>query len=1063
MASTQIYEIRGIGVKFPYVAYAPQRDLMEKVISSLQTGQNALIESPTGTGKTLCLLCSVLAWRDALYAQKLLRKSLDGSTSAETGEKLPSFVPKHKIGMYKAKLDAVEGLVSAAPSADSLITAEVLPKIYYASRTHAQLSQVVSEVKKILPYYPVRTCVLGSREQSCINADVKKMTGNARTALCRQRMQKKTCEFHTNMEKAKESGELTEPPVADIEEIVSMGQMNGHCPYLWSREYQANADIILLPYNYLIDEQNRKAQNIDLQNAVIIFDEGHNLESSCSDAFSFELSHTQITGCIGEAVNCLDLLSQRFAFVEGCGPDDFSALRDVLIKFEATLQAIPLRGSELVREGSFIVQLFEAAGVTAGNCDTFIKTIDDGATILTQQAHRLGRQPKLLLKQFQSAIQLAFQSSGSVFGEQGNKGDSFRQYKLHIRQEISRDFNAANSLWSPAGGVKAGRTLSLWCFSAGVAMKSLMDGGVRSVILASGTLSPLQSFAAEMGIPFEWQIENPHVIQSQQIFVGVVCQGPVGCKLNSSYETRGSHQYISDLGNCISNFARIIPDGILVFFPSYSGMASCLEFWRKVSNETTSSVWDRITRFKEAFVEPKTKEEFGETINLFYKKIQNDKSGAIFFAVCRGKASEGIDFSDTKGRAVIVCGIPFPAAKDPKVLLKKQHLDDTIIAQKKENPATKVPVLAGAEWYKQQASRAVNQAIGRVIRHRNDFGAILLCDERFAQPSNINQLPVWIRPYVRVYRNFGETQSQLIRFFKSMDSFRGLTTEEDGHASSSRGHLSITEDDSFKDLAKCTDPKTINAPPARLTRTNTKEAVQIPAKHMKAFAHEVFDSMSQYRHNSSRTSRATPETYISKTEFSIHTNAQPKENNRGSVQLHDIRKRQNDRASSATGPPQQKRARDCSEDHSESRSSQPRSSNKIGQMGPADSNASHPHNNNETQASKRIKTESKSEQKSSSATLYNDMVKACLSTENYEKFRRLLKYFKDGKVEAKSLMKHLMVLFKSATATDDTRFAGKGTGCIPVDLMRGFQTFATKMGDSYSDALSALEREFGFG
>ena len=37
----------------------------------------------------------------------------------------------------------------------------------------------------------------------------------------------------------------------------------------------------------------------------------------------------------------------------------------------------------------------------------------------------------------------------------------------------------------------------------------------------------------------------------------------------------------------------------------------------------------------------------------------------------------------------------------------------------------------GHEWYSQQALRAVNQAIGRVIRHKDDYGAILLCDERF--------------------------------------------------------------------------------------------------------------------------------------------------------------------------------------------------------------------------------------------------------------------------------------------------------------------------------------------
>lgn len=60
---------RDVEVEFPFEAYPCQLDYMGQVIEALQGRKNALLESPTGTGKTLCLLCATLAWREYLQQQ----------------------------------------------------------------------------------------------------------------------------------------------------------------------------------------------------------------------------------------------------------------------------------------------------------------------------------------------------------------------------------------------------------------------------------------------------------------------------------------------------------------------------------------------------------------------------------------------------------------------------------------------------------------------------------------------------------------------------------------------------------------------------------------------------------------------------------------------------------------------------------------------------------------------------------------------------------------------------------------------------------------------------------
>lgn len=66
-------------------------------------------------------------------------------------------------------------------------------------------------------------------------------------------------------------------------------------------------------------------------------------------------------------------------------------------------------------------------------------------------------------------------------------------------------------------GNKAAPTLSYWCFNPGISMNELADLGIRSILLTSGTLSPLESFAYELSLPFPVRLENPHVIDPKQV------------------------------------------------------------------------------------------------------------------------------------------------------------------------------------------------------------------------------------------------------------------------------------------------------------------------------------------------------------------------------------------------------------------------------------------------------------------------------------------------------------------------------------------------------------------
>jgi chromosome transmission fidelity protein 1 len=65
------------------------------------------------------------------------------------------------------------------------------------------------------------------------------------------------------------------------------------------------------------------------------------------------------------------------------------------------------------------------------------------------------------------------------------------------------------------------------------------------------------------------------------------------------------------------------------------------------------------------------------------------------------------------------------------------------------------------------AFRAVNQSIGRAIRHANDWASIILIDRRYTLASNQKKLPGWLGEEVKnVETSFAELMKELVPFCK---------------------------------------------------------------------------------------------------------------------------------------------------------------------------------------------------------------------------------------------------------------------------------------------------------
>ncbi|KAI4336693.1 hypothetical protein L6164_015186 [Bauhinia variegata] len=772
-----VYHIGGLQVEFPYEPYGTQFAFMGRVISTLDRAQreghcHALLESPTGTGKSLSLLCSSLAWQ---HNYKLKKQNTDLSHLKPLPEATidplgygGGFVPD-EVFSTSENMQPPE----SEPN-NKKQKKKAAPTIYYASRTHSQISQVIRELRKTA--YRVPMAVLASRKHYCTNQHIVVKENIDEECKLLLKDQVVGCPEFKNAHKVKghpsiQRGGCNE--VHDIEDLVKIGQVVKGCSYYAARSMSDDAQLVFCPYSYIINPVIRGAMDVDIKGAIVILDEAHNIEDITRDAGSVDIEEDVLDKLQMELqqlcpVNAL-IYQPLYEMAQGL-TSWIEQKKNKLEKRDFQHYVSCWTGDKALRELQEANLTQQCFPILLECATKAIKVASD----LESDAPHLSGMSVITLEGLFSSLTYFFSRNGS----------QMLDYQLALQRFVKKDAGTTLVKWT--------HTLSLWCLNPAVVFRDIADLSL-SVILTSGTLSPMTSFSSELGLEFESTLEAPHVIDvNSQVWSAIISTGPGNYPLNASYKTADGYAFQDSVGRSLEEIFKVVPGGCLVFFPSYKLMEKLYHRWSETGQ------WSRLNAEKSLFVEPRggNQDDFELVLKGYYDSIHHGnrpalsrktrikkiglnrshavnspesskKGGAALLGVCRGKVSEGIDFSDDNARVVIIVGVPFPNINDVQVALKKKY-NDTYKSSKN--------LLTGNEWYCHQAFRALNQAAGRCIRHKLDYGAIILLDERFREERNRAFISKWLRRTLRVYDNFDLTMEGMKSFFEQVKERFGMKT-----------------------------------------------------------------------------------------------------------------------------------------------------------------------------------------------------------------------------------------------------------------------------------------------
>ncbi|KAI5923841.1 putative excision repair protein rhp3 [Camillea tinctor] len=690
--------IDDLPVLFPYPRiYPEQYAYMCDLKRTLDAGGHCVLEMPSGTGKTVSLLSLIVAYQQ--------------------------HYPEHR-------------------------------KLIYCSRTMSEIEKALAELKALMKFRAeelgrveeFRGLGLTSRKNLCLHPSVKReKSGAIVDSRCRSLTagfvkEKKekgenvdVCVYHDNLDLL-EPHNLIPNGVWTLDGLLRYGEQHKQCPYFTSRRMMQYCNVIIYSYHYLLDPKIAERVSKEFsKDCIVVFDEAHNIDNVCIESLSTDITEDSLRRATRGAQNLErkitemketdreQLENEYQKLVEGLRDADEARQEDAFMANPALpddllKEAVPgnIRRAEhftafLKRFIEYLKTRMKVRQVISETPPSFLAHLREHTFIekkpLRFCAERLTSLVRTLeltnIEDYQPLQEVATFATLVATYEKG--------FLLILEPFESDTAEVPNPV------------LHFTCLDAAIAIKPVFDR-FSSVIITSGTISPLEMYPKMLGFSTVVQESYTMTLARRSFLPMIVTRGSDQAPVSTSFQVRNEPSVVRNYGNLLTEFAKVTPDGMVVFFPSYLYMESIISMWQGMG------ILDEVWKYKLILVETPDAQETSLALETYRTACCNGR-GAVLLCVARGKVSEGIDFDHQYGRTVLCIGVPFQYTESRILKARLEFLRETY--RIREN-----------DFLSFDAMRHAAQCLGRVLRGKDDYGIMVLADRRF-QKKRL-QLPKWI-------------------------------------------------------------------------------------------------------------------------------------------------------------------------------------------------------------------------------------------------------------------------------------------------------------------------------